>query len=212
MNRTTQAYLFLAALLLCGGPLFAQESAGEGPAAGPGIETEPDYEGPLPTLYQAGDKTFIISAGVVFPAWFWGDISSEGHGLGAAGGTGFLTFNFYLTPHIYWGLELGGMVNPTKGGNMLFIIPFGARIGYQFILKRFEFPITLMIGAAPQKYLEKGYFGFFMKPGFAVYWRFNPEWSFGVNADLWYVPQTPKNGKNATGTFGQVTLAARYHL
>jgi hypothetical protein len=179
----------------------------------PGIAIRDEYRGDSPTLYQFGDKTFIITAGVIFPTLFYGEINpSKGHNFNAAGGAGMLSFNYYLSPHVYLGLELGGMFLGTKGENMFFMVPFGLRLGYQFILKRFEFPFTLMVGGAPQKYLEKGYFGLILKGGVGVFWRFNPDWSFGLNTDWWYTPQQPKNGKNVQGNFVDLTLSARYHF
>jgi hypothetical protein len=125
---------------------------------------------------------------------------------------GSLAFNYFLGPHLFLGGELGGMFAGTRGENMLYIVPFGIRVGYQFILKRFEFPLTLMVGGAPQKYLDKGYFGLIVKPGAAGFFRFNPDWSFGLNANWWMVPEWPKNGKNVLGNFLEITLSARYHF
>jgi hypothetical protein len=195
--------LFFMVLVL---PLAAQEA--EDPV--PPLESE--WEDYASNLYSRGDKTFIITLGVVIPTVFTGAaIDEKGHGLNV-GGTGFLAYNYFLSSGFYLGGEFGGMFAGTRGENMLFIIPFGVRFGYQFVAGRFEFPVTFMIGAAAQKYLENNYIGLFLKPGAAVYWRFNPDWSFGLNANWWIVPQWPKNGENATGNFVEATLSARYHF
>jgi hypothetical protein len=186
-------------------PLGAQEN--ENPA--PPLESE--WEDYAPSLYSMGDKTFIITLGVVIPVVFTGSIDERGHGL-SAGGTGFLAYNYFLGSNFHLGGEVGGMFASTRGKNMLFIIPFGLRVGYQFVARRFEFPLTFMIGAAAQKYLEQDYLGLFFKPGAAVYWRFNPDWSFGLNANWWIVPQWPKDGENAVGHFIEATLSVRYHF
>jgi hypothetical protein len=104
------------------------------------------------------------------------------------------------------------MFAATKGENVLFIVPMGLRIGYQFILGRFEFPLSLMVGGAPQKELDFGYFGLFLKPAASIFWRFNPDWSFGLNTAYWWVPQWPKNGPDVYGNFLELTLSARYHF
>jgi hypothetical protein len=69
-----------------------------------------------------------------------------------------------------------------------------------------------MVGGAPQKYLEEGSFGLIVTPGASVFWRYNPEWSFGLNGNWWWLPQWPKDGKDVYGNFLELTLTARYHF
>jgi hypothetical protein len=195
--------LFCMAAVL---PLTAQED--EMPA--PPLESE--WEDYAPNLYSMGDKTFIITLGVVIPTVFTGAIDEKGIGLSVVGGTGILAYNYFLGSNFHLGGEVGGMFAGTRGENMLYIIPFGLRFGYQFVIRRFEFPITVVLGAAAQKYLQKDIMSIFVKPGLAAYWRFNPDWSFGLNAAWWIVPQWPSNGKNAVGHFLETTLSARYHF
>ena len=207
MRRTWSIFLVLF-LIFSGLSLFAQE----------GDSQEEDNE-PLPEAeldeimiaeYSPGDRNFIVSLGVVIPLFFAG-IENNQHGI-SMGFFGSLALNYFITPRVFIGAELSGMFASTRGGNMLYIIPFGARVGYQFWYRRFEFPVSVMIGAAPQKYLEKGYFGPIVKPSASVYWRYNPEWSFGLNGVWWFVPQWPENGNNSFGNFLELTLSARYHL
>ena len=212
MKRLWSLFLLLL-LALPGLTLYAQEQeeppSEESPASPP---LESDWAEYNATLYSRGDKTFTITLGVVIPTYFTGkEITDNQHGL-SVGGTGTLAFNYFLTPRFFVGGELSGMFAGTRAKNMLYIITFGLRIGYQFIIRRFEFPISLMVGAAPQKYIENGYFGLILKPGVSAFWRFNPDWSFGLNGIWWFVPQWPKNGYNAYGNFMEVTLSARYHF
>ena len=201
--RTFLLILFL--FLLSGLILFAQEDDGEGP---PVYDSEwVDF---VSAPYSRGDKNFIITLGFLFPTYFSG-IESNRHGL-SIGGTGSLAFNYFLTSSFFVGAELAGMFSSSRRGNMLYMVPFGVRIGYQFWYRRFEFPVSLLVGAAPQRYLEKGYFGLIVKPGASVFWRFTPEWSFGLNGNWWLVPQWPENGYNSYGNFLELTLSARYQF
>ena len=208
MRRTWSIFLIFF-LIFFGLSLFAQE----------GDSQEEDIREPLPeekwdeimtAEYSPGDRTFVVTLGVIIPIFFSG-IDNNEHGL-SLGFYGSLAFNYFFTPRIFVGGELSGMFASTRGGNMLYIIPFGIRVGYQFWYRRFEFPVSVMIGAAPQRYLEKGYFGPIFKPGASAYWRYNPEWSFGLNGVWWLVPQWPKNGNNSFGNFFELTLSARYNL
>ena len=162
------------------------------------------------SLYSQGDRTFHITMGLLFPLYFSG-INNNNHGI-SMGGTGTLTFNYFLGPHFFVGGEITGSFNGTRGGNMLYLIPMGVRAGYQFLYRRFEIPVSIMLGVAPQRYINRGYFGPVLKAGVAVYWRYNMDWSFGLNTNLWIIPQWPSNGHNVVGTFQELTLSARFHF
>jgi hypothetical protein len=206
MRRTWSVFLILF-LLFFESSLFAQQ------------DPEADEEYPesewieiITAPYVRGDKNFVISLGVLIPTYFGGSgIEKNQNGL-SAGGTMSLAFNYFLNQNVFAGGEISGSFSATRGGNMLYIIPFGFRLGYQFLFRRFEFPISLLIGAAGESYLEKGYMGPFLKPGASVFWRFSPEWSFGLNVNWWFVPQWPANDLNVYGNFLELTLAARYHF
>ena len=218
MSRSWSLLIVLFMLLAAVG-LGAQEQTPQEPPPGEENPDSPPIESGWDnynvSLYSPGDKTFIITLGLIIPTYFSGSIQNNDHGL-SLGGTGSLAFNYFLTSNIYLGGELGGMFCFTRGNNSLFIIPVGLRIGYQFVFKSFEFPFTLMVGGAPQKKLEESYFGLIIKPGAAVFWRFNPDWSFGFNANWWFVPQWPKKVDgtryNVYGNFLELTLSARYHF
>lgn len=183
-------------------PLTAQESEGNDGGGGE-LPIDSDWPDKLPDLYSRGDKIFGMSLGPLF---------SLVENVGPVGGTLSLSYTYFLTSHVFVGGELQGMFAPTKGKNVLFIVPIGGRVGYQFVLGRFEIPLALTIGFAPQTYMEKNYGGFFLKPAASLFWRFNPDWSFGLNTTWWWVPQWPKNGLDAYGNFIEVSLSARYHF
>ncbi|MDR0313051.1 MAG: hypothetical protein LBI14_05595 [Treponema sp.] len=202
-----RAWFFLFFLFLLIYPLAAQEE-------------EPEDEFPdiiwdiyVPDVYRAGDMMFHITAGTIFPTIFTGSgIERNNHGINTIGGIGALAYSYFLTPNWFIGGELRGMFIGTRAKNMLFIVPIGPYVGFQFTAGRFEFPIRLMVGIAPQLYTEDGYFGMIINPGVSVYYRFNPDWSFGLNLQWWMVPQWPKSGKNVLGNFLEISLSARYHF
>jgi hypothetical protein len=194
---------------MLGLPLYAQEDGDTEPGSPP---IESDWDAYIPDLYARGDKTFNISLGILIPTVFAGSgMHGNPHNI-KVGGTGSLAFNYFLGAHFFVGGELGGMFAGTRGKNMIFIVPFGAHVGYQFVIGRFEFPLSLMIGAAPTKYLDKGYFGMIIKPGASAFFRFNSDWSFGLNTNWWMTPQWPKDDENVFGNFLEITLSARYHF
>ena len=164
------------------------------------------YEPP----YARGDRTFNISMGILIPAYFSG-IDNNSHGL-SIGGVGTLSYNYFLSSNIFLGAEISGSFSGTRGGNMLYLIPFGARAGYQFYFRQIEIPISITIGASTQRYVNNDYFGLILKPGISAYYRYNMDWSFGLNTNWWVLPQWPRNGNNVVGNFFELTLSARYHF
>ncbi|MCL2094344.1 MAG: hypothetical protein FWH12_09170 [Treponema sp.] len=208
MRRALSSCL-LFLLFLWGSGLFAQDEDYEDPQDGR-IEIDSDWYDFYYTTYTRGDRIFNISLGVLIPTYFSG-IDDNNHGM-SVGGTGTLGYYYFLSPNIFIGGELSGSFSGTRAGNMLYVVPFGVRGGYQFVFRRFEFPLSVMIGAAPQRYLEDGYFGLIVKPSASAFWRFNHEWSFGLNTHWWLVPQYPKEGPRVVGNFLELTLSARYHF
>jgi hypothetical protein len=165
--------------------------------------------------FTRGDQTFIISLGTVFPTVFFNDGQKiDDHKFSPpVGGTGSLSYNFYLTPKIFIGGEVGGMFVHTLGGNTLFVIPVGARAGYQFNVWRFEFPLTGVVGMVWHRYLDFKYYGLYLKGGGAAFFRATPSWSFGMNANWFWFPQwTDDTSKNVFGNIVDLTLCARYHF
>jgi len=200
------AFLFL--LFLCF-TLYAQDEDDD--IYGP-IESEWDIY--MPELYSRGDQTFLISLGCVFPAVFLNNGKVIEHNfVPPVGGTGSLAYNYYWGPHFSIGGEISGLFNSTLGQNTVFMIPMGFRVGYQFIVWRFEFPLTMTLGINWHRYLNLGYFGYYMKFGGSIYYRFNPDWSFGINTNWgWYPEWTNEPKKNVDGNIIDLTVSVRYHF
>ncbi|GHU96027.1 hypothetical protein FACS189479_09690 [Spirochaetia bacterium] len=200
-------------------PVYAQESEipDEEPDYEEDVPIESDWTGYMPSLYSRGDQLFIISVGVTIPTVFTntsGDILFSGVGKLLVGGAGSLSYNYFLGSHVFVGGEIQGMFAGTLGKHMLYIIPITARAGYQFVYKRFEFPIALGLGIAPQLFnTDYNYAGFVIKPTLSAYFRFNPDWSFGINTAWWWLPQiTEDPAKSVHGNFFEASLSARYHF
>ena len=202
--------------------LYAQEAdEEEEPPYNEGIPLEPDWEGYIPDLYSRGDKIFTISLGVIFPAkfYFYNDREAGDSNFSPpVGGTGSLSYTYFLNSHLFLGGELAFKFNGTAAKNTIFFIPIGVRGGWQFVLGRFEFPLFAVIGVSILRYVSLDYVGVFTKLGGGAYFRFSPNWSFGINADWSWYPQRPyENGKRAPekdvdGHVIGLTLSARYHF
>jgi len=178
----------------------------------PNIESDWDYY-----YYDAvsrGDQTFIISLGTIFPMGFYSEEAAIDNKFDPSiGGTGSLAYNFYIFPQIFVGAEVGGLFIHTLGDNTLFNIFLGARGGYQFNLWRFEFPLTAVIGMVWHRYLDQGYYGLYLKGGGAAFFRASPNWSFGISADWYWLPQwTDDRSQTVYGNMVDITLSARYHF
>lgn len=177
----------------------------------PAIEIEWDITS---DLYGFGDQIFIISLGVVLPTVFISNGDVIDHKFTPpVGGTGSLSYNFYLNSRFFVGAELSGFFIHTLRGNTLFVIPLGLRAGTQFIIGRFEFPIALTVGMCWHNYLTYSYYGFYLKGGVGAYFRATNDWSFGLAADWsWFPEWTNDPRQNVDGNFAGLLLTARYHF
>jgi len=175
---------------------------------------EIDWDEYSSDLYARGDQTFIISLGTVFPTVFLNNGNFINHNFNPpVGGTGSLVYNYYLNSHFFAGVEVGGMFIPTLGGNMVFIIPLGVRAGYQFNIWKLEFPITVTLGMTWHNYLNKGYYGLYIKSGAAAFFRATSTWSFGLTSSWgWFPEWTSDQSKNVDGNIVDLMLSARYHF
>lgn len=212
MRKPWALALFLAMFWLAfqAVPLSAQEWDDDG-----------DFDFHRVDLYSRGDQTFTISLGVIFPTAFVfrdGLHRPYGHGWMPVGGTGSLAYTHFLGPNFFLGGEIGVKFNGTVGGNTIFIIPIGIRAGWQFLFRRFEFPVGLTFGIAPQRRLEDSYIGIFLRGWGAAYFRFSPDWSFGINTDWTWIPQRPNPrvhqgiDRAVDANMVGLTISARYHF
>ncbi|MDR0685480.1 MAG: hypothetical protein LBF83_10190 [Spirochaetaceae bacterium] len=172
-----------------------------------------DWEGVSLTGYTRGDQTFTISLGMLFPLFF---VSKSGDLLEnkiSLGGAGSLAYNYFLNSNLFIGGILQGSFSQTLGKNFLYLIPIGFTAGYQFVLQRFEFPLSITVGGMTEQYLTYNGYWIFFKPQASTFFRFNSDWSFGLNVAWWLVPQwTNDPERDATGNFIELTLCARYHF
>jgi hypothetical protein len=207
-------------------PLAAQdgeEDSGEedsGEEERPPIDIDSRWQDAYFETFSKGDSVFNINLGVIFPTVF--SVGSASQYDPPVGGSGTLSGSYFLSSNVFVGFGVQGMFMPTIGEHMLYIVPMGPHIGYEWTFGRFEFPASLMVGWAWEMYLEHLYFGFFVKPQVSALFRTFNDWSFGLNVAWWFVPQwgakttddTGKTieGKDAVGNFFELTLMAQYHF
>jgi hypothetical protein len=165
------------------------------------------------TGYTRGDKLFNINVGIIIPLFF---LSASGDLMLNklyAGGILSLAYHYFLNSNLFFGAILQWGFAQTLGENFLYLVPIGVTLGYQFVVNRFEFPVSITLGGMSEQYLTYNGYWPFLKPQAACFFRFNSNWSFGINTAWFLVPQwsnTPE--KDATGNFMEITLSARYHL
>jgi hypothetical protein len=178
-----------------------------------GLPITSDWSGSPLSGYTRGDQTFNISLGVIVPLFFLYDSGDLMPNKVFVGGVGSLAYNYFVNSNLFFGAVMQGSFSQTFGKNFLYLIPVGITAGYQFVVKRFEFPLSITIGGMTEQYFTYNGYWLFLKPQVSGFFRFNSDWSFGLNLAWWYVPQwtnTPE--KNATGNFMEITLSARYHF
>lgn len=178
----------------------------------PSIET--DWDDYSTDLYTRGDQTFTISLGVGFPTFFVRDGEIIENKIDPpVGGTGALNYNYYFGSRFFTGGDLSLLFLPTIANNTVFITSLGLKTGTQFIIGRFEFPLSMTLGMTIQTYLDLGYFGMYMKAGAAALFRVSHEWSFGLTSNWCWFPQwTGDKATSVDGHFVDLVISARYHF
>lgn len=200
--------LFLILFLVLSARLFAQDNNDP--------DVEPDWGDDFNyTLYSKGDQIFSIALGVGFPIAFINQGEKVRHNIEPpVGGSGALNYIYYLNSRLFLGGEVCLLFFPTVSENTIFMPTFGAKVGTQFIVGKFEFPIHMSLGMTITSYLDFGYFGYYMKAGAGAFFRATNEWSFGLASSFCWYPQWVKKEpkKNVDGLFVDLTIAARYHF
>jgi len=178
------------------------------------IPIESDWDKYITNLYSKGDQTIIISPGVNFPVLFLNNGKRIAHNIDPpVGGILSLAYTYFFGAHFFLGGGVGFYFDHTLGQNTLFLIPIGIKTGWQFILGRFEFPLDVTGGIIFHRYLDLSYTGFFIKGGVSAYFRFNPDWSFGICGDWNWLPQRPvESNYNIDANLFGLTLSVRYHF
>ena len=165
-------------------------------------------------MNEPGDQFINIGLMVTFPLNFGGDFPLYRAGQLSTGGAGTLGYHRFLTSWFAVGLDVSFGYNPTIGENMFTYVPFVFCFTVQPTIKKFEFPITMGIGAAVESYLNRTYFpGLTLKPEAGIFYRVTPSWSFGIKGNFMYLPQWYEDSENNDhGNFSSVVIAARYHF
>jgi len=200
--------LALISLALLVPPAFAADAAPVDPA--PAI-AEAEAVNP----FEKGSQTIGLSADFQVPLFtFGGDASTTKTNLKLGG-----TFSFQYQNFVARGLAIGGTVsgafNGSIAGRSLFIAPLSFRTAYWWALVPFEFCVGAEAGLYLLRFDGNGTFGPFAKAGGAAYWKASPQWSLGLEAYYWLVPEI-HTGDYASltrvGNFLQTGISAVYHL
>ncbi|WP_147615526.1 TP0733 family outer membrane beta-barrel protein [Treponema pectinovorum] len=165
-------------------------------------------------MNEPGDQFINIGLMVTFPLNFGGTFPLYRDGQLSTGGAGLIGYHRFITSNFAVGFDISFGYNPTIGQNMFTYVPFTFCFTYQPTYKRFEFPISLGVGAAVESYLNRTYFpGFVLKPELGIFYRVTPSWSFGTKGNYLYMPQWySDSSKNDVGYFSSIVVAARYHF
>ncbi|WP_294427386.1 hypothetical protein [uncultured Treponema sp.] len=165
-------------------------------------------------LNEPGDQYIKIGLMMTCPLNFGGSFPLFRDGNLATGGSGMLGYHRFITNWWIVGLDVYFGYHPTIGENLFTYIPFVLDTTIQPTFKRFEFPLTIGIGAAMENYLSRTYFpGLILRGSAGAFYRATPSWSFGLEGDYMYMPQWYDDPKyNDYGLFGSFVVSARYHF
>lgn len=198
-------------ILLCAAPLIAEDTDNSDT---PKQEQNIQYEY---KMNQPGDQYIGVTLAGSFPLNFpdFGSLFTHNSQL-VIGGVGTLGYHYFLTSNFAVGGDIGFGFNVTIGSHVFNYVPILATALFQPTVGKFEFPISLGIGVAPQTYISYHYFGLAVKPAVAAYYRLTPSWSLGLEASYLFMPEFAQlyneDAHNIYGQFLNIALTARYHF
>jgi hypothetical protein len=170
-------------------------------------------------IYDLGDQTFSINAGTILPLFIFG---VDGHSVGGfskltVGAAGSLRWGAFINNEMTIGVDLGGMFAFTITGQTLVMLPVSAMYTYAIRFYPFEVLLQAGLGINFTKLEDDLWIGPVLKPGASFYWNYTGEWSFGLQAEYWFVPeiyfgvQAPVDN-TAFGNFLGITATVLYHF
>ncbi len=197
MKRNVITIALLLALFSV--PLFAQEELEEEPIV---ISADDEL---LYEMNQKGNHYLGLKLDVNIPYRPFGNLQ--------VGGSGSIGYHYFILDNFTIGGNISFSYTTTIGDNVYYFVPFMFAVGYQFDAGRWEFPISLEIGGAIQNYVDRTYFGLAIRPEMGAFYRYNADWSFGIQTGLYVLPQWYSNPEyNFTGLIHDVGLSVRYHF
>lgn len=129
------------------------------------------------------------------------------------GGTGTLSYGMFLTENFNLSAKVSFAYTTTIGSNMFYFIPFTFCAQYQMLFKNFEIPVSLEIGGAIESYIDRLFFGLAIKPEGGIFYRVSPDWSIGMYAGLFVLPQWYEDSQyNYIGVISDMGVSVRYHF
>ncbi len=200
MRRT----IFTILLLLC--IIFTVQS-----------QSETEEEEMIIETYSLGDQVLTINLGPIIPLFFQsldGTVSPTNLSLG---GGGSLHWASFLNNRWTIGLEAGGIFSFSPNNRTLFMLPVTGKLSYYLRSFPFEIPLSLGVGMNMSRLSNNFHIEPIVKPAASIFWKYNAEWSFGVNFVYWWIPQIylinpPPTEQSRYGNFLEITLSALYHF
>lgn len=168
-----------------------------------------------------GDQSINISAGLSVPLKTTLLKNPAGFSSGgtdsriSVGGTGILTYGFYLQPQVKLGLQLKGSFMRDINRNFLNLYSISFKGAYELQpTGRITIPLHLAVGIDFTDWKDEVVIDPVIRPGVGIYFDSDAEWSFGVDMMYSMIPQLKTADKqfSAIGNFIDIVLAAEYHF
>lgn len=173
--------------------------------------------------YTLGDQTLTVSAGLLLPLFTYlpGDqVSGESVNNTnlSLGGHLSLQWNAFLNSRLAIGAEMGGMFAIDRHGEALLMVPVTVRMSYLVSFAQFDVPLFANAGAGFMKLADLVNVSLILRPGLSVYYRYDPNWSFGGTVSFWMIYEPiwgnapPGEAQNALATLVDFSPQLVYHF
>jgi hypothetical protein len=210
--RTISAIIIAVLFVIVPISVFAQEKG----ATPPADDTLPGTGQFNDNPYEVGENILAFNLGCFFPIAFYNPQAGtfESTQLYIPGAAFSISYLNTITTGFAIGGEIAGSVSGSIAGRTLFMAPFTFKAAWIFVMMPFEIMPTVSAGAIIETLQDQISVDPVVKVGASYFWRSSIDWSFGLNTNLWVVPQLfyPNPASDRIGFFAEATLTATYHF
>lgn len=166
-------------------------------------------------LRLRGDMLVVFGIGGFFPVYAHAFDFSDYRGLGLYPGVSVMIgLDIYWDSNFRMGASIGFSTSKGINENFAYFLPITFRMIYEPRMFSFSFPMGAEVGVSVGSYRELLAINPIIKAKVGAFWHFTRQWSVGLDASYWIVPQIVWTDfpKSRVGGMFEAIICGQYHF